>query len=278
MMITFETRQAMAGGQMSSRSASRLEEDEEQSVPRPSTRKRIALGAAALVGFAVLCALGVWQVERRVWKLDLIERVDQRVHAAPIPAPGPSAWAHVNAADDSYRHVDVKGRFLDSRPALVKAVTERGPGYWVIAPFRTTDGFSVLVNRGFVPAEQDVHEALKARGGLTTVTGLLRISEPGGGFLRKNDPTADRWYSRDVGEIAFSRGIKDAAPYFIDADASADSHALPVGGLTVISFPNNHLVYAITWFGLAFMLLGWMGYAVRQEWALRKRDSGRTIT
>ncbi|WP_424631570.1 SURF1 family protein [Bradyrhizobium sp. SYSU BS000235] len=276
-MITFETREAMAGGRTSSQPASRLE-DESRSLPRPSVRKRIALGVAATTVFAILCALGVWQLERRVWKLDLIERVDRRVHAAAVPAPGPSAWAHVNAADDAYRHVQVKGRFLDSRATLVKAVTERGPGYWVMAPFRTGDGFSVLVNRGFVPSDQDVHEALKAGHGETAITGLLRVSEPGGGFLRTNDPAADRWYSRDVDAIARARGIKDVAPYFIDADAAADSHVLPVGGLTVISFPNNHLVYAITWFGLAIMLLGWMTYAMRQEWILRKRHSGRAIT
>ncbi len=33
---------------------------------------------------------------------------------------------------------------------------------------------------------------------------------------------------------------------------------LPIGGLTVVAFPNNHLGYAITWFalsgGLAFLL------------------------
>ncbi len=147
-----------------------------------------------------------------------------------------------------------------------------------MAPFRTSDGFSVLINRGFVPSEQDVHEAPKAGDGETIVTGLLRISEPGGGFLRKNDPAADRWYSRDVGAIALSRGMRDVAPYFIDADAAADPRTLPVGGLTVISFPNNHLIYAITWFGLAFMLLGWMVYAVRQEWPLRKPHSGRKIS
>lgn len=277
MMIIFETREAMARGQMSSGPAPRLEDEETPCDSRSSARKLIALGVAALVCFTVLCALGVWQLERRVWKLDLIERVNQRVHAAPASAPGPSAWAHINAADDAYRHVDVKGRFLESRPTLVKAVTERGPGYWVMAPFRTTDGFAVLVNRGFVPSEQDIHEALKASGGVATVAGLLRIGEPGGGFLRKNDPAADRWYSRDVDAIASARGIKDVAPYFIDADASADPRALPVGGLTVISFPNNHLIYAITWFGLAFMLLGWVAFAVRQEWALRKLHSRRKI-
>lgn len=276
MMIIFETREAMAGGQTSSRMTPCLEEETLGS-SRSSVRKLIALGVVALVSCAILCALGVWQLERRVWKLDLIKRVDERVHASPVSAPSPSAWAHVNAADDAYRHVFVKGKFLDSRATLVKAVTEQGPGFWVMAPFRTNDGFSVLINRGFVPSEQDIHEALKARGGVTTVTGLLRISEPGGGFLRKNDPAADRWYSRDVDAIAHSRGIKDTAPYFIDADAGADPRALPVGGLTVISFPNNHLIYAITWFGLALMLLGWMAYAARQEWALRKLHSGRTI-
>jgi surfeit locus 1 family protein len=276
MMIIFETREAMAGGQVSSRSASRLE-DEQTSIARSSVRKLVTLGIAAIVAFVFLCALGVWQLERRIWKLDLLEKVDQRVHAAPVTAPGPSDWAHVNAANDAYRHVGVTGRFLDSRATLVKAVTERGPGYWVIAPFRTSDGFSVLVNRGFVPSEQDAREALKVSDNVTTLTGLLRITEPGGGFLRKNDPVADRWYSRDVDAIAQSRGVKDIAPYFIDADASADPPAQPVGGLTVISFPNNHLIYAITWFGLALMLLGWIAYGVQQEWAVRKVHSGRKI-
>lgn len=277
MMITFETREAIAGGRMSSQPAPRLEEGE-TGIARQSARTWVVLGVAATVVFAMLCALGVWQLERRVWKLDLIERVNQRVHAAAVPAPGPSAWGHINAVDDAYRHIDVKGQFLDSRATLVKAVTERGSGYWVIAPFRANDGFTVLINRGFVPSEQDVHQALKVGNDTTTVTGLLRITEPGGGFLRKNDPAADRWYSRDVGAIALSRGIKDIAPYFIDADAAADARAFPVGGLTVISFPNNHLIYAITWFGLAIMLLGWMAYAVRQERILRKQHSGRTIT
>lgn len=278
MMIIFEAREARAGGQVSSGFAPRLEDEENSTGATPSSaRKLVALGVVAIIAFAALCSLGVWQLERRVWKLDLLENVDQRVHAAPVPAPGPSAWSHVNAADDAYRHVEVKGRFLDSQATLVKAVTERGPGSWVIAPLRTNDGSLVLINRGFVPPEQGARDALKTSDGITTVTGLLRISEPGGGFLRKNDPASDRWYSRDVDAIAQSRGLKNIAPYFIDADASADPQALPVGGLTVISFPNNHLIYAITWFGLAFMLLGWVAYAARHEWLLRRSHSGRKV-
>ena len=91
------------------------------------------------------------------------------------------------------------------------------------------------------------------------ITGLLRVTEPKGGFLRANDPAADRWFSRDVASIAQARGLGDVAPYFIDAAADA-GQPLPVGGLTVISLPNNHLVYAVTWLVLAAMV---MAFAVR---------------
>jgi surfeit locus 1 family protein len=85
------------------------------------------------------------------------------------------------------------------------------------------------------------------------VTGLLRLSEPGGGFLRPNDPRSDRWYSRDVAAIAASRGLDRVAPYFIDLERAPDEAGLPIGGLTVVTFPNNHLVYAVTWGILALM-------------------------
>ena len=79
------------------------------------------------------------------------------------------------------------------------------------------------------------------------------MSEPGGGFLRANDPESDRWYSRDVSAIAASRGLNNVAPYFIDAERVPGQDGLPVAGLTVISFSNNHLVYALTWGVLALM-------------------------
>ncbi|MGO8176342.1 SURF1 family cytochrome oxidase biogenesis protein, partial [Rhizobium ruizarguesonis] len=72
---------------------------------------------------------------------------------------------------------------------------------------------------------------------------------------RSNDVEADRWYSRDVAAIAEKRGVAAIAPYLIDADATANRGGLPVGGLTIIDLPNNHLLYAITWYGLAVMVL-----------------------
>ncbi|WP_204313471.1 SURF1 family cytochrome oxidase biogenesis protein, partial [Klebsiella michiganensis] len=71
--------------------------------------------------------------------------------------------------------------------------------------------------------------------GETRVTGLLRVSEPGGAFLRANDPAAGRWYSRDVAAIGAARRLSDLAPYFVDADARPGARAdEPVGGLTVV--------------------------------------------
>ncbi len=205
----------------------------------------IALALAATIGFV---ALGVWQVERRAWKLDLIAQVEAGTRAAPLVVPRPG----VDAQASEYRRVTATGSFLHDRETLVQALTERGAGFWVLTPLRTPRGV-VLINRGFVlPERRD--PATRATGqaaGPVTVTGLLRASEPKGGFLRTNDPAGDRWYSRDVPAIAAARGIGRAAPFFIDADATPNPGGWPVGGLTVLRFNNNHLVYALTWFGLA---------------------------
>ncbi|BAL73870.1 SURF1 family protein [Bradyrhizobium cosmicum] len=218
------------------------------------------LAVLSLTAFAALIALGVWQVERRAWKLALIDRVEQRVHAPAQPIPSPGVWSAVTAANDEYRHVSLTGRFLHDRETLVQAVTEEGPGYWVLTPLQRGDGTQVLVNRGFVPSERRDASARRDGNpdGPVEITGLLRMSEPKGGFLRNNVPQHNRWYSRDVAAIAAARGLHEAAPFFVDADAGSQSGGGPIGGLTVVRFPNNHLIYALTWFALALMLAGWL--------------------
>ena len=216
------------------------------------------LALVALAGVAGLIALGVWQIERRAWKLALIDRVEQRIHAVPEPLPAPASWPAIDAAHDEYRRITVTGQFLHDRETLVQAVTEEGPGFWVLTPLQTADGTVVLINRGFVPpARRD--PASRLGGNPTTpvaITGLLRLTEPKGGFLRSNDPAGDRWYSRDVEAIAAAQGLPRTAPFFIDADATPNPGGYPRGGLTVVTFHNNHLIYALTWFGLAIMLAG----------------------
>ena len=218
--------------------------------------RRAGFAAAALIVAVGLVALGVWQLERRVWKHDLVAAVETRVHAPPVAAPGPDTWARVTAKTDVYRRVTATGRFRHDRETLVQAVTDLGAGYWVLTPLETP-GFTLLVNRGFVPKDRRDAKARAAGNsvGAVTVTGLLRISEPDGGFLRSNDAAADRWYSRDVAAIAKARGLDRVAPYFVDADSTPNPGGYPVGGLTVIRFPDNHLVYALTWFALAALAL-----------------------
>jgi len=238
--------------------------------PRSPTRITV-LCALILAAFAGLLWLGTWQLHRRVWKLALIASVDERVHAPPAAAPGPQIWPQVDAAHDEYRRVRVSGTFLNDRETLVQATTALGGGYWVMTPLQTRQGFTVLINRGFVSPDrrEPANRAAGQIGGETTVTGLMRMSEPKGGFLHTNYPAGGRWYSRDVLAIAAARGLSDTAPYFIDADGQPNPGGWPVGGLTVISFPNSHLVYAITWYGLALLLAGWTAYAAREEWRVR---------
>ena len=246
--------------------------------PEPARRSPARLFVAAALGlaaFVALVALGTWQVHRLSWKLALIARVDARVHAPPAPPPGPADWAGVTADADAYRHVTVAGTFLNDRETLVQATTDDGAGYWVVTPLRTARDGTVLINRGFVPSDDSDAASRFIVAGPTTVTGLLRTTEPKGFFLRRNDPAADRWSSRDVAAIARRRGLRDVAPYFIDADATPNPGGLPIGGLTVVAFPNNHLVYAFTWYSLAAMLAGAGAWAVREEWRSRRMRAGR---
>ncbi len=203
----------------------------------------------AAVSFAGFMSLGVWQVKRLAWKEDLIDRVEARVHADPVAVP--ANWPRVSEDTHEYLHVRVSGEYRADAVSLVAAATEAGQGYWVMAPLQLAGGRWLYINQGFVP--QTERKAAQAGAftpeGVVTVTGLLRMSHPGGGVLRDNVPAENRWYSRDVQAMAARQGIAPVAPFFVDAARSGET--LPIGGLTVIQFRNNHLVYAITWFALA---------------------------
>lgn len=240
----------------------------ESKAPKAPRKSRlIGIGLLTLFFFATFIGLGVWQVERLSWKLDLIARVDARVHADATPIPDEASWPAVNAANDEYRHVTASGRFLHDKSALVYASTERGPGYWVLTPLQIESGAVVYINRGWVPTDRK-DAASRAEGdpaGLVQVTGLLRITEPGGTLLRSNDPADGRWYSRDVEAMGKTAGLSHVAPFFIDADATPNPGGLPVGGLTIVSFPNSHLSYALTWFAMAALSLVGGAILIRAE-------------
>ncbi len=230
------------------------------------------------VAFAALVGLGSWQLERRAWKLDLIQQVEARADAPPRPLPPARQWDTLSRAGDEYAHVRVTGTYDHAKEALVYTVLSepngplRGPGFTVITPLMLPDGSAVLINRGFVPTDRR-DPASRAAGqvaGPVTVTGLLRFAEEASSFVPANDPARNAWYRRDPSEIAAARGLPKAAPFLIDADASPNPGGLPQGGETRLVFPNRHLEYALTWYGLAATML-----AVIAAVVISRRRQGR---
>jgi surfeit locus 1 family protein len=215
-----------------------------------------ALGLAALVG------LGVWQLQRLAWKEALIAEVAARAAAPPVDAPPPADWASLAPADYEYRHVRLAGVYDFAHQALVFRALDQprgrfgGPGYLVLTPLRLADGSDVIVNRGFIPFDQKDRfaESQRQSSGPVVVNGLMRASEPRNWFTPPDDPVHGQWFTRDPGAIAAALKLPHAAPFTVDADAAGSPGALPQGGETILVFPNNHLAYAFTWFGMALAL------------------------
>jgi surfeit locus 1 family protein len=223
--------------------------------------------------FVGLILLGNWQVRRYHLKLRIAHDIATRVHAPPVAAPGLAQWPHIAAGHEQYLHVRLHGRFIGGQ-TLVHGSRSKGYGYWVMAPLRTDRGFVVLVNRGYVapePSGTPASAKIAPPEGEVTLTGLLRLTEPRGGFLRHNQPKKDLWYSRDVAAIAAADKLPadQVAPYFVDADASASANELPFAGLTSIHIYNHSLGYAITWYLLALGTLLAAGIVIRHEMQTR---------
>lgn len=243
------------------------------SAARAELRGLLLPGAFAAVGLAVLVGLGFWQLERRVWKEDLISRVEARTKAPAVPIPSEADWPNVSAGRDEYSRVSASGRFQHAREALVYTVLSEpkgrfsGQGYWVLTPLELGSGAIVIVNRGFVPLDRR-DPSTRREGqieGPVSVTGLLRMPEISNWFTPMNESARGAWYRRDPAEIARHFNLVRAAPFMIDADATPIPGGLPQGSETRLVFPNTHLGYALTWFGLALALLGVFSVFARQR-------------
>ena len=231
-------------------------------------RRRLAiLLPLVTIAFVIRGGLGVWQLQRLAWKNDLIATVESRTALAPVAAPGPSEWPGIDFDAVDYLPVTLAGAFRNDLEAHVYTTLTQpagpvgGQGYFVMTPFETAGGWWVIVNRGFVPAERK-DPATRAEGqieGPTEVVGLLRQPQGRNAFTPADDIADNMWFTRDPAAIAAAAGLPATltAPYYLDARFDPDlPGGLPQGGETVVSFPNNHLQYVITWFGLAFALLG----------------------
>jgi surfeit locus 1 family protein len=231
------------------------------------TRGVWVTGACVLAAAAVLVALGTWQVERKAWKEGLIAAVDQRVAAPPSPLPPVAQWSSLNAQADEFRRVAFAARFLNDREALVYTTGSglrpdvAGVGYWVFTPARLADGRVVMVDRGFVPeGSRDPGTRAEGQvGGETELVGVLRWPEAPGLFTPAPDPAANLWFARDPAAMAVTKGLGAVAPFYVEQESPVPPGGLPRPGRLRPNLPNNHMGYAITWYGLAAALLAVFG-------------------
>lgn len=228
----------------------------------PTTRSRLAgllLLAFAIVTVFVLISLGNWQLRRLAWKQELISAIETRAYGDALPAPGAEDYDPDRYA---YQKVEIEGTYLHANSMRVKALTELGAGYWVMTPLGGPEGVT-WINRGFVPTDHASPSGWSTPLPAKPVTGILRVSEPNGTLLERNDPEADRWVSRDVEALSQSAGLPLARPYFIDVSADESATGWPRGGMTKLKFRNTHLSYALTWYAMAALLVGALVFVVR---------------
>jgi surfeit locus 1 family protein len=235
-----------------------------------AARRRFPWLAILLGGFAlaVLLGLGTWQVQRLHWKEALLATIDQRIHSSPVPV-AQLMKVFAETGDVDYWPVSATGVFNHAKEQYFFATHDGAVGYFVYTPLVQEQGGTVFVNRGFVPFE--LKDPTKRAGGQidgpVTVTGLARnpLAKKPSFLVPENDPVKNIYYWKDLALMARQSGISGQAglvPFFIDADAKPNPGGLPQGGVTIIDLPNNHLEYAITWYGLAATLAGFLGVLV----------------
>lgn len=220
----------------------------------------IALGA-----ICVLCGLGFWQVERKAWKENLIATVNERVAATPSPLPAPREWNALAQDYNEFRRVTARLQFTTERvfvfsgPSGLRADI-KSPGYFVFAPAKLSDGRVVVVDLGFAP-DRNVADISGAR----DITGYLRWPEKPSIFVSEHDAAGEVWSARDHVAMAAFRKWGDVAPFYVDQESPVPQGGIPKSGTLTVNLPNNHLGYALTWFGLALGLAGVFGLWLRKQ-------------
>ena len=216
--------------------------------------------AAIIVALVILLSLGTWQVERLQWKEALIADIESRSTAAPVPLSDVEAREKAGEPID-YVKTTATGRFEHAHDQYFFATDDGKVGYHVYTPLILADGRAIFVNRGFVP-ETLRDSAKRPEGQVTgevTVNGLARekLTEKPSWIVPDNEPGKQLYFWKDLEEMAAQAAIpaEKLVPFFLDADAAPNPGGWPKGGVTQINLPNNHLSYAVTWYGLAAVLL-----------------------
>lgn len=227
---------------------------------------RVTVVCATLLVFVCLVLLGNWQLRRLAWKQELIDTVTARAFQPPVAPP-----THFDVSHHRYARVAVTGVFDHDLSQRVKAVTELGPGHWLMAPLVAAEGV-YWINRGFVPSGSGPADWVSTEG-TQTILGHVRASVPLGTLLEKNDPTKGRWFSPDTAQLSTHAGLSHAEPFYIAAEHALAPDAWPRGGLMPLTFRNNHLSYALTWYAMAAGLVVACVYVLWDSGRRRGTDS-----
>jgi len=241
--------------------------------PRRGGFVLFALLIVAAIG--VLVALGTWQLQRLAWKQELIAALDAKLAARPGDLPARERWAQLDAGSDEFRRVAFPAEFLPGEEALVYSSGSSlrpdatGPGYWVFSPARLAGGSLVVVNRGFVPEGKQNPETRREGqpSGVVDIVGVMRWAEQRGAFTPKDEPEKNLWFDRDPASMAIAKHWGTIAPFYVDMEAPPARGGWPKVGPLKASLPNNHLQYAVTWYGLAAVTL----VAALLFWRSRRR-------
>jgi len=248
--------------------------------PSASSRGVAGLGIFTLVMVAVCVGLGLWQLQRRVEKHALIAALTERLAAAPAALPPPSQWSALTPEKDEFRRVSFAATYASRPDAMVYSAGSAvradisGPGTWAFLPAQLPNGEAVVINAGFVPntmQDRAVEDRAVARlygNSPVTLTGYIRFPENSGPLTPSENIAKRLWFTRDHLAMARKLDWKEVAPFYIDLETPVPQNGIPKPAALAVHLKDNHLQYAITWFGLAAV----MAIAFAVWWRAQRRS------
>ena len=247
-------------------------------------RRRVAgLAIFTLLVLALLIGLGLWQLQRRVEKHALIAQLTERLAAAPEALPLPAQWNGLTPATDEFRRVRFSATYQARSDAMVYSSGSAvrtdisGPGTWAFLPARLPSGETIVINAGFVQntmqdrAQEDRTVRRLVTGQPVILTGYIRFPESAGALTAQENLSARLWFVRDHRAMAKTLGWGELAPCYIDLEAPVPESGIPKPGPLDVHLKDDHLQYAITWFGLAIVIV--IAFALWARGQKRARES-----
>jgi surfeit locus 1 family protein len=221
-----------------------------------------------LAAFVILVGLGVWQLERLQWKQALVASLAERQAASAVALPPRQEWLKLHPALDEFRRVALRATFSSASEGRVYSGGAglrddvKAPGYFAFSPARLADGTTVVVNRGHVdnPNPDGSLKPIGVTDAPVDVVGVLRWPERPGWFVALHSERQDLWFARDHRAMAVRYGWGEVAPFYVEQESPAPPGGVPRPGPLTVKLRNDHLGYALTWFGLAAVLLGTFGF------------------